>query len=447
MRYIRPGLYSLLTVLWLPLSLFASEQPFAASGKHMTGDWGGLRSELKDKGYDFTLEYGSMLGANIAGGYNKNKTVRYSDQYIIGADFDLQKIADISDGEVKISLVDRNGRDLTKDRIQDPRAPVMGSTVNSNYGRGQTWHATQFWYRQSWLDKTLDLKSGLMPVGEDFDNSGCYFQNLSLCGSLAGHGNSAWFNTPIGQWGTRLRYNMTAQTYLQAGAFMYNPNYATRRGSFQLDNTGRSGSMYLVELGYTPLLGTEKLSGVWKLGGWYNTADANDVLKDSNGDDYVLSKRAPAVHNGRYGGWIYLQQQVTSEKGGAGRGLSLFWHLAMNDKDTATMDYQTQIGTVYKGPFTGRPQDYIGLGVSKMHANERVAERARLLNERKGVEDYDDSAWTPVRGAEYAAELHYSLAVTPWFILRPNVQLLRHPGGVSEVKDAWVLGTQVILKL
>ena len=40
----------------------------------MTGDWGGLRSELKDKGYDFTLEYGSMLGANIAGGYNKNKT-------------------------------------------------------------------------------------------------------------------------------------------------------------------------------------------------------------------------------------------------------------------------------------------------------------------------------------------------------------------------------------
>ena len=82
-----------------------------------------------------------------------------------------------------------------------------------------------------------------------------------------------------------------------------------------------------------------------------------------------------------------------------------------------------------------------------MHANERVAERARLLNERKGVEDYDDPAWTPIRGAEYAAELHYSLVVTPWFILRPNIQFLRQPGGVSEIKDGWVLGSQIIVKL
>ena len=413
----------------------------------MTGDWGGLRSELKSKGYDFTLDYSSMLSANLAGGYNRNKTVRYSDQYLIGADFDLQKIAGIHDGEFKVLLVDRNGRDLTKDRIQDPRASVIASTVNGNYGRGQTWHAAQFWYRQSWFDKKLDLKSGLMPVGEDFDNNGCYFQNLALCGSLAGHGNSAWLNSPVGQWGTRLRYNMTPHAYLQTGAFMYNPNYATRRGSFRLDNTGRTGNMYLVELGFTPLLGSEKLPGAWKLGAWYNTADANDVLKDSNGEDYVLSKRSPAVHDGRYGGWIYLQQQVSKDKGGVNRGLSLFWHLSMNDKDTATVDYQTQIGALYKGPFVSRPQDYIGLGLSKIHANERVAERARLLNARKGTEDYDNSAWTPVRGAEYVAELHYSLALTPWFTLRPNVQFLSGPGGVKEVKDAWVLGTQITLKL
>lgn len=142
-----------------------------------------------------------MVTSNISGGYNKDRTARYSDQYIIGADFDLQKIAGITDGEFKVSVIDRNGRDLTSDRIQDPRAPVIGSTVNSNYGRGQTWHAAQFWYRQSWYAKTIDLKLGLMPVGEDFDNNGCYFQNLSLCGSLAGHGAGVWYNTPIGQWG------------------------------------------------------------------------------------------------------------------------------------------------------------------------------------------------------------------------------------------------------
>lgn len=438
--------YALITIS-MSAPLHASEQPFSENGKYMTGDWGGLRSELKNKGYNFTLEYSSMVATNVAGGYNRNKTARYSDQYTIGFDLDLEKIAGITDGEFKASVIDRNGRDLTKDRIQDPRAPVIGSTVNSNYGRGQTWHAAQFWYRQSWLDKALDIKIGLMPVGEDFDSNGCYFQNLSLCGSLAGHGAVVWYNTPIGQWGSRIRYNITPQLYFQVGAFMYNPNYATRNGSFQLDNTGRTGNMYLAEMGGTHIIGNNKLPGFWKIGGWRNTADANDVLNDSDGNAYVLSKHSPRIHDGRYGGWLYLQQQITTVADNPKRGLSLFWHLAMNDRNTATMDYQTQIGAIYKGPFACRPQDYIGLGFSKMHANSKVAERAQLSNQLKGVDDYENTSWTPVRGSEYAAELHYSYAVTPWLKLRPNVQLLVHPGGVSEIKNAWVIGSQISINL
>lgn len=53
--------------------------------------------------------------------------------------------------------------------------------------------------------------------------------------------------------------------------------------------------------------------------------------------------------------------------------LAFSGHLAMNDKDTATMDYQIQAGAIYQGPFASRPQDFISFGVSKMHANDRVA--------------------------------------------------------------------------
>lgn len=447
MKYTRQGLCYLLMTACVSIPLHAAEQPFSANGKYMSGDWGGLRSDLKKKGYNFTLEYGSIVATNVAGGYNRNKTARYSDQYTIGFDLDLEKIAGITDGEFKASVVDRNGRDLTKDRIQDPRAPIIGSTVNSNYGRGQTWHAAQFWYRQSWLDKMFDLKIGLMPVGEDFDNIGCNFQNLALCGSLAGHGAGVWYNTPIGQWGTRIRYNITPQVYFQVGAFMYNPNYATRSGSFKLDNTGRTGNMYLAEMGGTPTFGQNKLPGSWKIGAWYNTADAKDVLNDSDGNAYVLSKHTAEVHDGRYGGWIYLQQQITATADNPKRGLALFGHLAMNDRDTATMDYQTQIGAIYKGPFASRAQDSIGLGFSKMHVNSKVAERARLSNQLKGIDDYDNPSWTPVRGSEYVAELNYNYVVTPWLKLRPNVQLLIHPGGVSEIKNAWVFGSQISISL
>ncbi|EPN6724105.1 MULTISPECIES: carbohydrate porin [Pseudomonas] len=31
---------------------------------------------------------------------------------------------------------------------------------------------------------------------------------------------------------------------------------------------------------------------------------------------------------------------------------------------------------------------------------------------------------------------------TRWLVIRPNVQYVRNPGGVSEVDDAWVLGVK-----
>ncbi|WP_325079964.1 carbohydrate porin [Klebsiella aerogenes] len=444
-KFIKSG--TMLLALLHPFLAQADNTLFSPTAKNMTGEWGGVRTDLRHRGYDFTLEYSSMTATNVSGGYDRDKTLRYSDQYILGIDMDLEKIFGIHDGEFKASLNDRNGRDLTQDRLQDPRAPVIGSGVQSNYGRGQTWHATQFWFKKTWQDKKWDLKVGLMPPGEDFDNSGCYFQNLSLCGSLAGHGSGVWYNTPIGQWGGRIKYALSSALYIQAGGFQYNPNYATRHGSFELDGTGHLGYMYIVELGHMPTPGATFLPDTWKIGGWYNTADANDVLDDDNGDPYVLTQQAARQHGGRYGGYLYVSQQLTHSGSQRQNGLNIFGHLAINDKNTATMDYQIQAGVIYKGPFASRPQDFISFGVSKMHANAKVARRAQLQNQMRGIDDYDDPLYVPVRRSEYAAELHYSFRVTPWLTLRPNFQLLAHPGGIEEIKDAWVIGNQVTIKL
>jgi porin len=115
-------------------------------------------------------------------------------------------------------------------------------------------------------DKKLDLKVGLMPPGEDFDNNGCFFQNLSLCGSLAGHGSGVWYNTPIGQWGGRIKYSPAPALYVQAGAFQYNPAYATRHASSWMVGWG----MYLFagshSAGKTPRTGSGNTPRIWKLG-------------------------------------------------------------------------------------------------------------------------------------------------------------------------------------
>lgn len=33
-----------------------------------------------------------------------------------------------------------------------------------------------------------------------------------------------------------------------------------------------------------------------------------------------------------------------------------------------------------------------------------------------------------------------AFGVTKWLTVRPNIQFVGNPGGVSEVKDAWVAG-------
>lgn len=418
---------------------------FSPNSKYLTGDWQGYRTELAQQGYEFAVDYSSMVTTNIAGGYDRDKTARYSDQYTFGAKLDLEKIAGIHDAQFVVSINDRNGRDITADRIQDTRAPVIGSGAQSNYGRGQTWHIGQLWYQQKLFNKALDIKIGRMAIGEDFDNNGCYFQNLSLCGSLAGHGSGVWYNTPVSQYGARIKILFSQVNYAQFGAFLHNPSYLTREGSFKMNLSGRTGNMYVVELGHHTSLGKNNLPGSIKFGGWYNTVDAADVLNDSDGNAYIISRNPAQIHDGRYGGYLYLTQQVSRVGDDPSRGLTLFLHLAANDKYTSTMDYQGQIGGIFKGPFASRSKDYISLGVSKMNVNHRLAHRANLANNIKGFSDYDNPSYQPVRGAEYAAELRYSAKITPWFTISPDIQLIANPGGVNEIKDAWILGTQVNL--
>ncbi|SBW85126.1 hypothetical protein PVE_P0081 (plasmid) [Pseudomonas veronii 1YdBTEX2] len=70
-------------------SASAEEEMFSANSRWMTGDWGGLRTELLDKGYDFQFSYQSESAANVEGGYDNDHTARYTDQFNMGGAFDL----------------------------------------------------------------------------------------------------------------------------------------------------------------------------------------------------------------------------------------------------------------------------------------------------------------------------------------------------------------------
>jgi porin len=398
---------------------------------HLTGDWGGVRSDLEKSGVDFELNYTSEIAYNATGG-SKN-AVRYTDQWAFSGSFDLERLLNIHDAEVQLTITDRNGRNLSDDAH-------LGTLqqVQEVFGRGQTWRLTQFWYDQKYFSRSLDWKIGRLTMGEDFAAFSCQFQNLTFCGSQPGNiVGDYWFNWPVSQWASRLKYNIDdGAGYFQVGAYQVNPGFLDNDPEAVLPGSpsGTTGVLIPVELAWSPQVGEDRLPGSYKIGVWYDTSTANDVFEDINGDPAVLTGLPFERRHGRYGFYVNLQQQVMRfDEDDASRGLTLFLNATVADHRTATTDNQIAFGAICKGAFDVRPKDEIALAVGRTHVNSRVADGERLQN-GAGLGPVD------VQDSEYAVELYYGLQATDWLMARPNLQFVHDPGGTSHNKDVLVIG-------
>ncbi|MBC7210194.1 MAG: carbohydrate porin, partial [Pseudomonas sp.] len=121
----------------------------------------------------------------------------------------------------------------------------------------------------------------------------------------------------------------------------------------------------------------------------------------------------------------------------------LFANATVHDKKTNAIDNYVQAGVVYKGPFDARAKDDIGFALARVHVNPGYRKNARLINQANGLDDYDNPGFLPVQDTEYSAELYYGIHLADWLTVRPNLQYIRHPGGVSRVDDALIGGLKI----
>src|SRR6202000_650347 len=136
------------------------------------------------------IAYGGESAHNFSGG--SKELTEYTDQWVFGAKFDSEKLDYWKGGVFQVTYTDRNGTNLG-DKAE------IGNTelIQEVYGRGQTWHTTDFWYEQKFAGDQLQIKLGRLNVGEDFASFSCDFQNLTFCGSQPGNiVGSYWVNWP-----------------------------------------------------------------------------------------------------------------------------------------------------------------------------------------------------------------------------------------------------------
>ena len=398
-----------------------AEQMLDVQGQYLFGDLQGKRTELAQKGIKF--EANALTDTNYLadGGHNAGASPSTASQFWLGTQFDLEKLAGWEGVTIRFVATARQGQSTSIRDLQDPSAPQLAN-VQATYGRGnQDSRLSELSIEKRFKEQGLSIKVGQLGLGSDFDVMACDFVSNAFCAAQMGkwQGN-IWMNTPVSQWGGRIKYQVTPEVATQVGVYEFNPDNGNGKAEGQgwsLDTEHADGVTIPVEVIWTPKALLNGLAGSYRVGGIYNTAD------DPNNQYDVAYGKGVVGEDRTFAGWIAIEQQLTST--GAGRqGLHSFANFTWHDRITNKVDNSQQVGLKYIGVFEQHPTDILGLGVNRVHLNDRFT---------AGKAQYDASA-------EYNIELNYSYNPTPWLMLRPNIQYVVNSGSSHVVDNALVLG-------
>ncbi len=394
-------------------------------GKTLTGDWGGTRTDLLERGIAFRGDYvGEAMGV-VDGGYGETGT-RYAQQVRVGMDLDMGKLAGWDGGAFHFTLNDRRGRSTSVDFVGN-RFPIQEA-----YG-GQYTRLTELSYDQTFNAGQAYYKLGYYAMGNQFGLHSLltHFVNAAFCAHpLAMSGNSGWYNYPMARWGGELAQQVSPAVNVRTGWFQVNPNLGgnIERNAFRPFVSGTTGSLFPVEVTWTPAKGSRH-AGVYKFGGYYDTSRV-----DKRGLD-------PSPTTGRHGAYVLAEQRLTQESADPSRGLTAFAQYMVSDTDTAQIKRWYALGGVYQG-IGSRAQDSIALGYVGADINDRLVDARRATLMSGGVPS--DSPLYNLSQAEELFELSYSVQVNPWLMIRPDVQYIVNPGtfNYSGTDNAWAVGVQ-----
>lgn len=401
--------------------LLASPAPTQASDwltrDTLTGDWGGARTALADKGVTIGLAWTAEGLENAHGGMREGGT--YDGLVELQLDADLEKIAHWKGATFHISGYWIQGEGLS--------ANYVGNLLTvSNIEAQAGVRLNEVYLEQSFAADTLSLRLGQIAADQEFwlSNTAGVFINSTfgwpgINGTdLPGGGPAYPLPTP----GVRLRWSPDAAWSVQGALYNGNP-LGSNGNSNGLDFPVNDGVFAIVEASYTSAP-RDGLSGTYKIGAWYNSNDFDDLAIAANGVSLAdPTASGPRSHSGNYSLYAMVDHQLWARPGADGIGLSGFIRVAVTpEQDRNPIAFYVDTGLAYAGLLPGRPNDVLGLGFAYAAMSSSLADLDRATNAITGVPG-------PVQDYEAVIELTYQAALTPWLVVQPFFQYVIHPGG------------------
>lgn len=407
----------------------------------LTGDWGGLRSSLKDKGLQLGIVYiGEALG-NPAGGVRHG--VIYEGRLEGVVDVDFEKAVGWTGAAFHVNAYQIHGRGLS--------ANYLGNNLltASNFEATRATRLFDLWLQQKFFDGALSVRAGQLAADDEFVISqyGATFINSTfgwpalLAANAASGGPAYPLATPA------IRVAVAPNDALTLSAAVFNGDPAgPGAGNPQLrDASGTSfrvgdGAFAIAEAAYAVNQDKDAagLAATYKLGGVYQRGRFNDLRTDDGGlalADPASSGR-PAVRHTHFGFYAIADQMIWRREAGSDERLGLFARIMGDPTAANQIAFYADGGVNYKGALPERPDDIIGIAFAY----------AGISGEARGA-DGDTGRFTgtdrPIRDFEAVLEATYKAQLAPWWILQPDLQFIFHPGG-NVARPGETVGTQAM---
>ena len=379
---------------------------------NLTGDWGGARSGLEDKGIQLGGDEILETLGNVNSGMRRGAVVE--GRLEVFANVDMAKALGMPGLIFHANAYQIHGQGLT--------SHDLGNLITvSNIEAPPATKLFDLWLQQSLFDDTVSLRIGQIAADDEFFVSqyatlfvSSTFGWPAILGVNLPDGGPAY---SVARPGVRARIALSPDLNLQAALFS---------GDRRIDPTGfdfeMNGDVFAIgELAYTTRL--FRLPATVKLGGWIHSGSFADQRFDTTHLSLAdpASNGIAAQHRGDYGGYAILDQLLWRTDGASDTGLAGFVRVGGNPADRDLIQFHIDGGLTYAAPF-GRSNDTVGIGLSY----EQVSGAQRDL-----TADYGrfNGLALPSPDFESVLEASYQAQVASWWIVQPDVQWIIHPGG------------------
>lgn len=417
-------------------AVHAQTVPSRVPDSEENGPLSPLGKQLDDLGIRIRSQLVNEYAGNPTGGVHQGST--NVGQLQLGATLDLNKIAGIEGAQFYFNFLQDYGHGLSHD-------------VTGNFTKAQEIYKNEFniarlgvfAYEQKLLDDRLDIIVGRLGTTSFYGRltNGCYFQSGISCSVPQVLNSSAGFTFPTSaSWGGNVRYWVTPDSYVEAGAFEVDPFIQQTHG-FDWSVSHATGVTVPFEYSKGIFdLDKERYPSNFKIGGYVSTAPVNDPFLNTRGQSIGLVGGTPQPSSElRSGFYMMGEKTVWRPSTRDAKSIALFggWIQPIDDEEEV-VSTQVYGGATLRAPLASRPHDILSFEANYYRLSNSEVDFLRDSRIRAGGSGTNNPN-------EFVFEADYSALVYRGARLTPNIQYIIHPDNSALPKTKVLPKDEIVL--